>query len=161
MKVLLLACISISSIFAYASDISADRAKSLFERLDEECAGNDNGFVTQFKVSQFNAGKAKKELRKDNNGCRGMAMSKSQSQAVRAFEAYLNHSDDDFTTCSKKTLTEEELQEVVDVARDPSNLGVFSSQFAGGDESEACYFHHFVIYRKNGQKIKIVHDETD
>lgn len=52
-------------------DLTDAQVEARFDKLDDNCAGNDNGYVDT--VAKFNAKKAKKELRLENNGCRGAA----------------------------------------------------------------------------------------
>lgn len=141
--------------------LSDSTVKKLFDKLDNACAGNDNGGVYQYDVKKFKPGVAKKDLRKMNNGCRGMKVSKNKQQAVEALTSYLTKSSDAFSSCVKDNLSAVETEQVLSVVSDPQNLAVFSSQFDNKDDSEACSFHHFSIYRLTGQKIYIVHDETD
>lgn len=144
-----------------AHTLTDKEVDEVFSKLDDKCAGNDNGGTLKFNVKTFNAKKAKKDLRKRNNGCRGMKMARSKEEAINAFTQYIKKSGDDFSSCVNENLTKQERELVINVANDPQNIGVFSSQFDGGDESEACSFYHFDIYRASGQKIQVVHDETD
>lgn len=152
----------VSSAFAVNPTVSDERVTSIFNKIVENsCEGNDSGGISRFKTAKFNAVKAMKSIRDNMNDCKGMRNSTSKEGAVAAFLKYLEKSDDDFSKCVDDALTDDEMADLIEMVKDPSNLGVFSSQYDGKDESEACYFHHFDIYRASGMKVSIVHDETD
>lgn len=144
--------------------------KKLFDLVDENCAGNDNGRIATFDPNKFNAAEAMKHLKKGAKGCKDRIYSSSREDAVKMFRTFFEDKDNDFHRClhdknhaaKEHVFTKEERAEIMRVVADPSNLGVFSSEHgAGRDDSEACLFWHTHIYRADGTLIEFVHDETD
>jgi hypothetical protein len=145
-------------------------AKKLFDLVDENCAGNDNGRTGTFDPAKFSAVEAMKNLKKDAKGCKDRIYSSSREDAVKMFRTLFEDKDNDFHRClhdksyasNDHAFTKEERAEIMRVVADPSNLGVFASEHgAGRDDSEACLFWHVHIYRADGTLIEFVHDETD
>lgn len=145
-----------------AGDVAA--LKTLFEKIDSNCAGNDNGFVEKFDVATFDAAAVMKEIKadeEDHNGCAEFrSYSKSREEGVKEFHDYLVQDFDETNTCLAENLAPEERKTLDTIIDDPANLAVISNVQGGGD-SEACGYTHFHVYRADGIALHFVFDHTD
>jgi hypothetical protein len=161
MKYILMCAMLALSLSGQAKSLTDVEVGKLMDKISNAgCEGNDSGGTSNYDKEKFNAKKAKKALRKENNGCKGVKMSSSQKEAVESFGYYMNGGNE-FASCVKGALSETEREQFLAMVMDPANVGVFSAQYNGNDESEACDFHHFDVYRASGLKVSIVRDDTD
>jgi hypothetical protein len=172
---LLLACTADSTNEASSEDdiktrkIDAAEAEALFDKVDGNCAGNDNGGFGRFDVRAFDAAKISSEMQNDDKdamgvGCHGdHAYSKSRASAVAMFNELLSQNEWDDRTCLEENLSTKEITRLKQLVADPTNLGVFASVYDGhGDgNSEACAFYTFDIYRADGVNVKLTFNHTD
>jgi hypothetical protein len=160
MKYVLMCAMLALSLSGQAKMTDAETEALMTKISNASCEGNDSGGTAKFDPMKFSAGKAKKALRKQNQGCKGMRMSKNKQEAVAAFENYVDGGNS-FAACLNESLTKTEIKKLKEMVGDASNVAVFSSEYVGNDEGEACDFAHFDVYRASGQKVSIVRDDTD
>ena len=172
---LLMACAADSTNEASAEDdiktrkIDKVEAEALFDKVDDNCAGNDNGHFTTFDVRAFDAAKVMEEIQNDDKdamgvGCHGdHAYSRSRTSAVALFNEFVNANEWDDRTCLEENLSTKEMTRLKQMVADPTNLGVFASVYDGhGDgNSEACAFFTFHVYRADGSLVKLTFNHTD
>ena len=139
----------------------ADRAEVLFQKFDNLCAGNSNGSVETFNPRRLNLAAETRKLRQENKGCmEGRVISTRTDQG--AYMAVHHMRTDEYASeCVRENFTREERRELFDIFEDPTNVAVLSSDGYTGDNSEACYFSHFWVYRANGKVLKFTTNETD
>jgi hypothetical protein len=149
--------------------IDAAEAEALFDKVDENCAGNDNGGFSRFDVRTFDAAKVMEEVQKEDKdamgvGCHGdHAYSKSRASAVALFNEHLNANEFDDRSCLEEHMSSKEIARLKQMVADPTNLGVFASVYDGhGDgNSEACAFYIFHVYRADGTHVELQFNHTD
>jgi hypothetical protein len=141
--------------------------KALFEKIDGECAGNDNGFVTTYVVKSFDAAKIMSELKAEDKDKMGSDCSKerqystSREDAVTLFRKHLEDKLESTKECLSKTLSPAERATLDKFVSDPTNVGVFANVHAGGDNPEACTYYEFDVYRADGVHAQFVFNFTD
>jgi hypothetical protein len=162
MKYVLMCAMLALSLSGQAKMTDAETDALMTKISNASCEGNDSGGTAKFDPAKFSAGKAKKALRKQNQGCKGMRMSKNKQEAVEAFERFADvDGGSAFAACLNESLTKTDIKKLIEMVKDSSNVAVFSSEYNGNDEREACDFAHFDVYRASGQTVSIVRDDTD
>ena len=152
-----------------ARKVDAAEAEALHDKVDSNCAGNDNGSFGRFDVRAFDAAKIMEELQNDDKdamgvGCHGdHAYSKSRASAVEMFNKHLEENEWDDRSCLEEHLSSKEISRLKQMVADPTNLGVFATVYDGhGDgNSEACAFYEFHVYRADGTRVNITFNHTD
>ncbi len=161
MKYLFLIVITIVfSISAYAS--SSEAYIEIFKKMDEACAGNDNGSVAKFNPKLFSAKKISKELKSQSYMDCGRTFSVSKSDGTKALLTDLFDRTGLNAECVMDALDEEEQDALRTMIVDKTNLGVFANQWDGekGD-SEYCMYNHYSVYRADGTVFHFVFNHTD
>jgi hypothetical protein len=149
--------------------IDAAEAEKLFDAVDENCAGNDNGNFRRFDPKTFDAAKIMAEVKNDDRDAMGVgcfgdhAYSTSKASAVEMFDKHLAENEFDDRTCLEENLTKEQNKRLRQMIADPTNLGVFASVYDGhGDgNSEGCAYYTFHVYRHDGVHVKLTFNHTD
>jgi hypothetical protein len=142
--------------------VSKEEAQSLFEAVDDECAGNDNGRFKSFDPAAFDASAAMAKLREPDTDCTGQRdYSTSRESAVKLFEKHISDGSYDAKSCIDENLGAAKRKRLLKLVSDPSNLGVFASVYGGGDNPEACSYWNFHVYRADGVLVEFTFNETD
>jgi hypothetical protein len=172
---LLMACAADSAPVSESEDevrtrkIDAAEAEALFDAVDNNCAGNDNGHFRRFDARAFDASSIMAKVREDDRdamgvGCSGdHAYSTSRANAVELFTKHLASNEWDDTTCINENLSPPQVSRLRQLVADPTNLGVFASIYDGhGDgNSEACAYYTFHVYRADGVAVTFTFNHTD
>jgi hypothetical protein len=172
---LLMACAADSAPVSESEDevrtrkIDAAEAQALFDAVDNNCAGNDNGHFRRFDARAFDASSIMAKVRDDDRdamgvGCSGdHGYSMSKESAVEMFTKHLDANEWDDTTCIKEHLSTAQIGRLRKLVADPTNLGVFASVYDGhGDgNSEACAYYTFHVYRADGVQVTLTFNHTD
>ena len=152
-----------------ARPVNAQEAEQLFDLVDDNCAGNDNGNFRRFEVATFNAGEVMSKVKDDDRDAMGVgcfgdhAYSNSKANAIEMFNKHLADNEWDDRTCLEEHLSRQQITRLKAMVADPSNLGVFASVYDGHGEgnSEACAFYTFHVYRADGVHVKLTFNHTD
>jgi hypothetical protein len=151
---------------ANATPIPAD-IKALFDKIDDNCAGNDNGFLTRFDTRKFNPEAIMSEWKagdKDKMGSdcsQERGYSTSREDGIAKLKEHLADKNEDTRECIATNLTPAERKKLDEIVADPTNLGVFANIHTGGDNPEACTYYEFKVFRKDGVLLELVFNFTD
>ena len=143
------------------------QVKELFSAIDDNCAGNSNGRLTTFNVARFKAADAARRLRDEDRDASGVdcrdqrKVSTSRESAVKLFRAHVKDANFETKTCLKDTLSSAQRTRLDKFVSDPTNIAVFSSVYTDGDNSEACLYFNFHVYRKDGTLMELTFNYTD
>lgn len=145
---------------------SQERLASLVKAVDV-CAANGVTTVRRYKVDSFNQEAALQQLKRQDvqiygRECvEGRAYSKSKINGMFLFksmifkDAYINN-------CLQKNLTSTQFTDLVNLIDDPSNKGVIASVYTDAiDNTEACLYHNFVVFRADGLSVSFSFDYRD
>jgi hypothetical protein len=152
-----------------ARKVDAAEAEALFDKVDDNCAGNDNGSFRRFTVSEFDPSKVMDEVKNDDRDAMGVgcfgdhAYSKSRASGVAMFNEFLAANEWDDRSCLEENMSAKEISRLEQMVADPTNLGVFASVYDGHGEgnSEACAFYTFHVYRADGSHVELTFNHTD
>lgn len=143
----------------------------LFDAVDESCSGNNNGWLRTFDVATFKASEALARLREEDKDAMGVACvsqhsySTSRETGVRAFTDHVSGEGGEWShetkSCLEENLSDAQRSKLLEIVSDPENLGVFSSVFADGDNSEGCAYYNFHVYRRDGTLLEFTFNYTD
>jgi hypothetical protein len=149
--------------------VSAAEAERLHDKVDDNCAGNDNGWFKRFDVATFDAAATMAKIKDDDRdswgvGCFGdHAYSSSKADAVELFKKHLAANEWEDRSCLEEYLSSREITRLHQLVADPTNLAVFASVYDGhGDgNSEACAYYNFYVFRADGREARITFNHTD
>ncbi len=142
-------------------------AESIFNIVDDTCAGNSNGYTDTFDPKKFSASEEMAKMRADDEDASGVSCSDQRiysSSRETGVEMFLKHiaTQEDTQMCIKSTLSDVQRAQLKEIVSDPSNLGVFASVFdPKGDNSEACMYYTFRVFRADGTFIEFTFNYTD
>lgn len=158
MKSLILLMALTLSATAFALD-SATR--QTLEKLDNLCAGNDNGSIGEYDVQYYKTIDVLRELHKSDGDCVSI-VSTSKDEAISTLKNALFAKNGAESSCVRKNLTKKERARLARLIDDPSNRAVFSKEWDGASgDSEYCMYANYDIYRADGTLIHIVFNHTD
>jgi hypothetical protein len=165
------ACVASSAPEADSEDVTstvtAAQLSALFHAVDDNCAGNDNGWLTKFDVKKFDASAIAKQLRVDDKDASGVDCSDqhdyatSRENGVAMFLEHIRDENESTKTCLAENLTPAQRKLLEKVVGDPKNLGVFASVYSGGDNPEGCDYYRFSVYRRDGWLFELAFNFTD
>jgi hypothetical protein len=146
---------------------SAEELQALFRAVDDNCAGNSNGYMTRYNVATFKASEAMAEIKNDDKDAMGVdcsdqrSYSSSREDGAKMFLDHINDPLDSTKSCLKENLTASQRARLKQVVTDRQNVAVFSSIYSGGDNPEGCSYYNFRIYRRDGTLLELVFNYTD
>jgi len=150
-----------------AAALTQNEIEDLFAAVDDNCAGNNNGVLSKFDVSKFDAKAAMAKLKEEDkdamgSDCRSQhELSKSRESGVKLFAEHVNDKNGDTKSCLKQYLTAGQRRQLNEFVGDPKNVGVFASVYSGGDNPEGCTYYNFHIYRADGTLMELTFNYTD
>jgi hypothetical protein len=142
-------------------------AEQLFSLVDDNCAGNNNGWTRNFSTKEFRAEQALNEMRDEDKDASGVDCSDqhdystSRESGVEMFRAFINDETEDARACLAEHLTPAQRTRLDRLVSDPTNLGVFASIYSGGDNPEGCSYYTFRVYRADGLFVEMTFNYTD
>lgn len=146
--------------FALATEV-----EELFDLVDSNCAGNDNGSIVTYDVSTLNVAKELARIKAQDIGkyvdcSENRRYSKSKVDAVAQFKNFVAKNDY-AASCIDEYLTGLQRRELLALVSDPENVAVISSVYGTNDNGEACDYNDFWIYRADGTVVQFTFDYTD
>lgn len=146
---------------------TAAQIHALFDKIDGNCAGNDNGGIRTFDVAKLDAAAVMSRIKAGDKDAMGSDCSKeriystSKEDAVKMFRDHVNDKAEDTKECLASNLSEPERKMLDAIVSDPKNVAVFANSHGGGDNPEACTYYNFEIYRPDGMLIELRFNFTD
>lgn len=136
--------------------------RNIIEKLDSECAGNDNGFIGKYDVKKFRSKAVLKELNADTDGECVSNVSTSKAEAISNLKYVLFSKKSYENSCVREALSDDEQAKLAALIDDPTNRAVYSKEWDGDSgDSEYYTYANYDIYRADGTLISIVFNHTD